>query len=81
MHPSEWASILFNLYSSMKIHGDVRERPDIHIKPLILHLKTTSKLYFMTRENIEKILMYNLSYVPDKKEFVLNLESLYDMII
>lgn len=35
----------------------------------------------MTRENIEKNILPNLSYVPEKQELDLNVESLFDMLI
>ena len=59
----------------------MRNRPEIQIKSVRMNLKTTSKLYFMTRENIERIILNNLSFVPEKQELSINVESLFDMLV
>lgn len=71
----------YNDFSSIEIDGKVRNRPEIQIKPIYMNLKTSSKLYFMTRENIERIILHNLSFVPEKFDLSMNTESLFDMLV
>ena len=65
-------------YSTIEIKGEIRGRPDIIIQPFYLNLKITSKLFFLSREVIEKLIMQNLSYIPELKEFTISLDSMLE---
>ena len=74
--------LLFNTtlyYSPIQVLGSIRERPDIIIKPYTVNLKATSKLSFLAREDVEKVVLQNLEYLAPGKELVVNLPSLIQM--
>jgi hypothetical protein len=49
-------------FSSVEIEGVLRGRPDFKIKSHNVNLRMTSKLSFMSREDVERILLKNLHY-------------------
>lgn len=46
----------------MQITGKIRERPDIEVKPWEITLKKLSKLFFLSKEDIELMIVRNLSF-------------------
>ena len=52
--------------------GNVRGRPEFPIKSFNVNLKATSKLAFMPREDVERIILKNLHYVPNKRELAID---------
>lgn len=57
------------------MHG----QPDIAFKPLQVDLKPASKIHFMQREDIERIILKNLSMIPNKLELALDMTTLVEM--
>lgn len=57
------------------IKGSIRERPDIEVHPHICSLKKTSKLVFFSREQIELILLRNLTFNGKKKALQIDMEK------
>lgn len=66
--------------STIVVYGVVRGMPDISIKSFNVNLKATSKLAFMAREDVERILLKNLHYVPEKRELVIDNQNLLEMV-
>lgn len=56
------------MYSSIVVAGTVRENPEFAIRSFNLNLKATSKLAFMAREDIERVIIKNLQYLPESRE-------------
>lgn len=46
----------------MQIHGKIRELPDVEIKPWEVTLKKLSKIFFLSKEDIECLVIGNLSF-------------------
>lgn len=59
--------------------GEVLGRPDIQIEPYSLNLKISSKLAFLARENVDRIIMQNLSFDGARKAFQMKLTDLLSM--
>ena len=38
-------------------------------------------MFYLSRENIEKLIMQNLSYIPELKEFTISQESLLESLV
>jgi hypothetical protein len=62
--------------SPIQVSATVRERPDLQVKPYTVNLKATSKLSFLAREDVEKVVLMNLEYLPSSNELVVDLPSL-----
>jgi hypothetical protein len=56
----------------MTIFGKIRERPEIEVTPWEITLKKLSKLYFLSKEDIEKTLLRNLSFNGKTKSLFLD---------
>lgn len=69
---------LINLYSPTEIFGSVANRPDIKIKSYSMSTKMASKLAFMQREDIERVVLRHLEFDGKKKEFSLNIDVTID---
>ena len=61
-----------NLYSTIIINGSIRERPDIDVKPWLLTLKEASKMFFLPKEEIERLVVRNLSFNGKHKSLWMN---------
>ena len=67
-------------YSPTEIHGVIRGRPDIQVRPLQINLKITSKLFLMPKEEVERVLLSNLNFNGSKKALILDVTKAIDMM-
>jgi hypothetical protein len=59
--------------------GKVPERPDVQIAPYNLNLKLSSKLAFLSRECVDRIIMQNLTFDGKTKTFSMDGNELLSM--
>lgn len=69
---------LSNNFSPTELFGTVAGHPDIKIKPYTMSTKMASKLAFMQREDIERVILRHLEFDGKKKEFSLNIDIAID---
>ena len=56
----------------MQIRGRIRELPDLEVKPWEVTLKKLSKLYFLSKEDIESLVVKNISFNGKNKSLWLD---------
>lgn len=56
----------------MTVQGKVREQPDIEIHPAIITLKMLSKFVFLTKEELERVLIRHISFNGGNKSIWLD---------
>jgi hypothetical protein len=71
-------AFLSYLYSPTEIFGTVVGHPEIKIKTYTMSTKMASKLAFMQREDIERVILRHLEFDGKKKEFSLNIDIAID---
>eukprot|EP00347_Sterkiella_histriomuscorum_P008018 403346684 len=54
-------------FYTMIVHGKIRERPDIEVKPWHVTLKNLSKLVFLPKEEIENVFIRHISFNGQNK--------------
>jgi hypothetical protein len=62
------------------VSASVRGDPLFAIQPYTLNLKSTSKLVFLGKEDVQASIIKNLSYLPKTKEISIEMPSLIEMI-
>jgi hypothetical protein len=63
----------------VQLHGKVADRPDVHIPPYNMNLKISSKLVFLSRECVDRIVMQNLTFDGKTKTFRVDANELLNM--
>jgi len=62
------------------IRGSIREKPEINIEPFVCSLRKTSKLAFIPKEQVERILMRNLTFNGKHKRLQIDREKCLEML-
>ncbi|CDW77078.1 UNKNOWN [Stylonychia lemnae] len=72
-------------FSTLQVTGKIRERPDVEVTPALVSLKKLAKLVFLSKEQIEKVIIRHLSFNGEKKSLFLDrskvIENLRDVDI